>query len=347
MIEIDGLSVKRGKFALHDVTLKIKDHDFLILLGPTGSGKTTLLECLAGLVGLDAGRIRIDGRDITGDKPEKRNIGIVYQDYALFPHMNVRNNILYGLRFNNERRKEQAINNYLHQLTHLLQIEDLLERYPGKLSGGEKQRVALARALIIKPSVLLLDEPLSALDDRIKNSIQTELKKIHHDLGITIILVTHNFSDAHVLAEHVGILRNGCLEQSGTVAEVFRKPHNIFVAQFVGAKNIFAVADKAGQYYLSNGYQIQPAERVESSENRYLIIRPENVFFEKDHPEVENRLTGVIVNINNYGVYQEVEILSDGLTFKSHCVANKIKLPQVGERVNFGFFASDIVFVNE
>ncbi len=205
MIKIKNLNISLGNFQIKNVELKVKKGEFLVLLGPTAAGKSVILEAIAGLVPIKSGKILVNNRDITQLKPEHRNVSICYQDYNLFPHMNVRNNICYGLRFKKGRNNSQYHKNF-KALVDLLKLEDILDRLPLNLSGGEQQRVSLARGLIGSPDVLLLDEPLSALDPNIKTSIQEELKNIHQTLHTTIIMVTHDFIEANYLAERVAII---------------------------------------------------------------------------------------------------------------------------------------------
>ena len=208
MIKIKNLNIRLGNFQIKNVELKVKKGEFLVLLGPTAAGKSVILEAIAGLVPIKSGKILVNNRDITQLKPEHRNISICYQDYNLFPHMNVRNNIGYGLRFKKDRNNPHYQKNF-RALVDLLKLEDILDRLPLNLSGGEQQRVSLARGLIGSPDVLLLDEPLSALDPNIKTSIQEELKNIHQTLHTTIIMVTHDFIEANYLAERVAIIHEG------------------------------------------------------------------------------------------------------------------------------------------
>lgn len=209
MLEIKKLQLTLGKFTLNSLDLKIELGEYFVILGPSGSGKTVLLETIAGLYNPNNGSILYDKEDMVVFPPEKRDIGFVYQNYELFPHMTVEDNIVFGLKI--RRKKKEDIAEKLKELVSILKIEHLLERYPRKLSGGEKQRVALARALIISPRILLLDEPLSALDMMIKSELQKEIKNIHSKLRPTIIHVTHDLEEALFLGDRIGIMRDGNL----------------------------------------------------------------------------------------------------------------------------------------
>jgi len=222
MISIRNLSVDLGDFQLRDLSLEIASGEFFILMGPTGAGKTILLEAIIGLVPVAGGEIFLDGDRITHLPPEKRQIGIVYQDYALFPHLTVRENIAFGRRF---QAAAGVKNSELPaDLLATLELEPLLSRYPGTLSGGEQQRVALARALAVSPRVLLLDEPLSALDPRFREELRHYLRLLHRQTGTTFLMVTHDFAEALALAERLAVINRGRLEQAGTPEEIFRQP---------------------------------------------------------------------------------------------------------------------------
>lgn len=207
MLEIKNIRLELGKFTLNDLELEINLGEYFVILGPSGSGKTVLLETIAGLYTPDKGDILYNKEDIVCLAPEKRDIGFVYQNYELFPHMTVKDNITFGLKIRGTKKND--ISKKLKRLVSILKIEHLLERYPKKLSGGEKQRVALARALIISPRILLLDEPLSALDVMIKSELQKEIKNIHNEFKPTIIHVTHDIEEAIFLADRIGIMKDG------------------------------------------------------------------------------------------------------------------------------------------
>jgi len=237
LIKIKDLSLELGGFSLKRINLEIEEGDYFIILGPTGIGKTILLETIAGIHRIREGRIWIDGNDVTRLPPERRKISYVPQDYALFPNLRVSENIAFGLQL--QRLSQAEISRAVEEQAEKLGIRHLLNRYPAGLSGGEKQRVALARALIIKPRLLLLDEPLSALDRVTKTSFWIELKKLQEENGITILHVTHDLEETITLSNKVAVLMDGGIEQAGPTHQVFYQPKNRKVAEFVGVKNIF------------------------------------------------------------------------------------------------------------
>jgi ABC-type sugar transport system ATPase subunit len=237
MIRVRNLWVDLGDFVLQNANLDISNGEYFVILGPTGAGKTVLLESIAGLYSLKEGRIWLDGKEVTKLEPEKRGVSIVYQDQMLFPHLSVRDNIIFGLRIRKIRPSE--IEQTLSWLAGLLEIHHLLNRRPETLSGGEKQKVALARALSVKPKLLLLDEPLSALDLSSREILQRELRKIHEQYRVTTVHVTHDFEEAIALADRVAVIGDGCIQQTGTPEQIFRQPGSEFVARFAMVRNIF------------------------------------------------------------------------------------------------------------
>lgn len=237
MISIHNLHVMLPGFSLRAVDLHVGRGEFFVLLGPTGAGKSLILESVLGNVHVAIGQIRVNGKEVTRMPPERRGIGIVYQDQALFPHLTVARNIAYGIRYLDGDREDAY--RRMDALTDRLGLEDLLHRSVEHLSGGEKQRVALARALVVRPDVLLLDEPLTALDPNFRDEIRDLLKSIHEETGITVMMVTHDFTEAHYLAHRVAVIRDGVIEQIGSPEDVFRRPRTAFVAEFVGIRNVF------------------------------------------------------------------------------------------------------------
>lgn len=236
MLCIESLSIRLGDFSLRGISLEINDNEYFIVLGPTGAGKTILLESVAGIHVPESGRVMLDGREITSVAPKDREIGMVYQDYMLFPHLTARENIAFGLRQRKMPRDEQR--RRVEEVSTLLDIAGLLDRYPVTLSGGEQQRVAFARALALKPRVLLLDEPLSALDSRTREKMRNELLRIQRRTGTTIVQITHHFEDVYTLADRIAIMRDGRIVQTGEPSDVFLHPADQFVAEFLGIGNI-------------------------------------------------------------------------------------------------------------
>lgn len=236
MIEIQGLSIQLGDFHLKDINLSIEDGDYFVLLGPTGAGKTVLMECIAGIHRIRQGKICQDGADVTHLTPEERDLGYVPQDYVLFPFLNVMDNIAFGLKRTKHGREE--IIERVNRLANLVGITPLLNRDPRSLSGGEKQRVALARALATAPRTLLLDEPLGALDLRTAKYLRLELRRIHHELGLTTVHITHDLMEAMEMADKVAVVQEGRVEQVAEPEELLFYPEGEGVSDFIGAPNI-------------------------------------------------------------------------------------------------------------
>ncbi len=244
MIATDGLTKRLGEFELVDVNLNIEEGEYFVLLGPTGAGKTIFVECVAGIYEPERGRILIDNEDVTRLRPEERRIGYVPQDYALFPHLSARRNIGFGLEVRRFEAREIAARTA--ELAGLFGIEPLLDRPIRTLSGGERQRVALARALAIRPRVLLLDEPLSAVDEQTRETLCIELKRIHHELRTTTVHVSHNFEETLSVADRIGVINRGRMQQIGSPGDIFRRPDNEFVARFTRSENIFPAVARPG-----------------------------------------------------------------------------------------------------
>jgi molybdate/tungstate transport system ATP-binding protein len=238
MLRLINITRRLGDFALRDLNLEVSDGEYYVLLGRSGSGKTQLLELIAGLEHPDSGKIFLDDTDITRQRIQDRKVGIVFQDYAVFPHMTVFGNISYPLKTRKEDKK--SIAEKVEEAAAAMNISHILERGTEKLSGGELQRVALARTLITSPRLLLLDEPLSSLDTSLKDDLKKLLRKLNKE-GQTIIHVTHDYGDAISLAKKVGVIHNGTIIQEGSVNEVFNNPSNRFVARYAGVRNFFRV----------------------------------------------------------------------------------------------------------
>jgi sulfate/thiosulfate transport system ATP-binding protein len=235
-IAVEGAFKRFGDFqALDDVSIDVPDGSLTALLGPSGSGKSTLLRAIAGLEELDAGQVVINGRDATETPAQKREVGFVFQHYAAFKHMTVFGNVAFGLKI---RKWDRAkTNDRVHELLRLVQLDGLAERYPDQLSGGQRQRMALARALAVEPQVLLLDEPFGALDAKVRKDLRTWLRRLHDEMHVTTIFVTHDQEEAMDVAEQLVVMNEGRVEQSGTAGELYEHPANEFVMSFVGEVN--------------------------------------------------------------------------------------------------------------
>ena len=312
-LKIENLSIELKSFRLNNISFDLEKGDYLCIIGPTGAGKTILLESITGIYKLKNGRILLNGSDITNLTPEKRKIGIIYQDYALFPHLNVRKNIEYG---SNKKDENKLLN-----LCKLLKIENLLNRFPETLSGGEKQRVALARALIVEPKLLLMDEPFSALDNQTRFKIRQLLREITKKLDLTVIHITHDFDDVWALANKIAIIKEGNLIQFGTIEDIMFRPKNEFVAEFTGTNilNGKVVKVKNNLTFIDvNGELISSIDKAEIGENIKIAIRPESIILFKKEPKnlsarnviiakyedyfVENKVCHVVLQIGNFKI---------------------------------------------
>lgn len=273
---------------IDDFFLEVKSGSFTTLLGPSGCGKTTLLKIVSGFLTPDSGSILIDGADCTFVPPEKRQIGMVFQDYALFPHMTVQKNLLYGLEIKNKNSKEENFAK-IHKTARILGIANLLERFPHELSGGQQQRVALGRALVLEPKILLMDEPLSSLDAKLRTQVREELKDVQSQIGITTLYVTHDQEEALSLSDTIAVLKAGKLQQVGTPRQIYFEPANDFVADAVGRANFIKLTDL-------NEFEI---DNPSLKEAKTLTVRPEWFFkINAGEKETKNCLTvsGTVVS---------------------------------------------------
>jgi len=315
MITIRELNIDLQEFHLRNINLDIAENEFFILMGPTGAGKTMLLEAIAGLIPLMSGKILIGEREITKLSPEKRGIGIVYQDYALFPHLTVLENITYGLHFH--RIDKTHAEKRLDRLLEVLNLFGLKQRFPVNLSGGEKQRVALARALMVEPKVLLLDEPLSALDPNFREEVRGALKRLHQSSTTTFLMVTHDFAEVLSLAGRAAVMNNGRIEQIGKIEEIFKKPRSRFVADFVGMKNLFRAEFRETRALVSNLEIELGIEPINS--HGYIAIRPEDIVISREafSSSMRNLFPGSVTTIIDQGFCYEVHVQSGEVSFKS------------------------------
>ena len=314
MIQLDHVGMTLPGFALKGIDLTIGDGEFFAMMGPTGSGKSLLLEGIMGLMPFSSGRLVFEGMDINRVPVEKRKFALVYQDFALFPHLDVTRNILYGTV--RGRVPGNEVGNRFDMLVGTLGLERILNRMPHNLSGGEKQRVALARSLILNPKVLLLDEPLSALDPLYRDGTRILLKELHKQLGITMVMVSHNFQDVVFLASSGGIIQNGRIVQKGSIATLFESPVSRFAADFVGMKNICRFCLEENRI-CPEGTEVKIlAEQAPAPAHTHMGIRPEEIL---PYPfgAKENRFCSVIQTIADHGGFAEVTLLSEGMIFEA------------------------------
>ncbi|EDM48617.1 spermidine/putrescine ABC transporter ATP-binding protein PotA [Marinobacter algicola] len=304
------------KTVLNSLDLDILDGEFITLLGPSGCGKTTLLRLMAGFEQPDTGAVSLSGHDITHAAPEHRPLNTVFQNYALFPHMSVYDNVAYGLKM--EKRPRDEIRQRVDDVLAMVQLQDFARRKPHQLSGGQQQRVAIARAVVKRPQLLLLDEPLSALDYKLRRTMQVELKRLQRELGITFVFVTHDQEEALSMSDRVVVLKDGAIQQLGTPREIYERPANLFTARFVGETNLFPgyltsvendgiTLDILG---LSRTLQ-RPGFTLREGEQVNVLLRPEDIRVLA--PEDEKGLARQIVERNYKGsTLDSVIHLEDG-----------------------------------
>jgi putative spermidine/putrescine transport system ATP-binding protein len=305
-VRLEGLSRHYGPVvALDRLDLTLAPGELIALLGPSGCGKTTTLRLLAGLEDADTGRITVGGKDVTGLSAAKRDMGMVFQAYSLFPHMTVRQNTAFGLRMRKvgaDQRDKRAL-----EMLDLVGLSAQAARYPHQLSGGQQQRVALARALAIEPQVLLLDEPLSALDAKVRAQLRDEIRRIQLEVGITTLFVTHDQEEALAIADRVGVMRDGRLEQLAPPTEVYSRPATSFVAEFVGLSNRLAGEVRDGEV-LVRGMTLPLVERDVAGGQVIALVRPEAVTLASDAAAESGPLTGAVIAVTFLGATSRVTV---------------------------------------
>ena len=287
--------------AVSHISVDIPAGEFFSLLGPSGCGKTTTLRMIAGFERPTEGRIMLDGRDVADVPPHKRNVNTVFQNYALFPHLDVTQNVAFGLRFTNADKAE--VNRKVAKALALVQLEQFAERRPAQLSGGQQQRVALARALILNPQVLLLDEPLGALDAKLRKSLQVELKALQEKVGVTFVYVTHDQEEALTMSDRIAVLSEGRIEQVGTPQDVYDEPASAYVADFLGVSNLMPAtavgANGSGRCRVQLGdFELQAGRGdLDARGDVMIVARPERVQLESHGETGENRIPGMVERV--------------------------------------------------
>ncbi len=360
-VELVGVTKRFGDvIAVDDLSLTIPEGEFFSLLGPSGCGKTTTLRLIGGLEHPDDGDILINGEFVNDQPPYERNSNIVFQNYALFPHLNIEDNIAFGLRLKSRRVPEPEVKELVEEALQLVHLEGLGARRPNQLSGGQQQRVALTRALILRPKVLLLDEPLGALDRKLRKAMQIELRRIQHEVNITFIYVTHDQDEAMSMSDRVAVMRNGIFEQIGTPQEIFQTPRTRFVADFMGASNILSgrivsvstdgahAPPQRIQIETENGLGILSlgGQGLSSGTTVDLSIRPEAVqVFSRDWDwTADNKFDGRIVGKLYLGDVTELEVaLSENNSISSR-IQSRIDQEfdfKEGDQVSIGWNAED------
>ncbi len=335
-LELNGVGKLFGKSsAVKDINLHIEKGELVSFLGPSGCGKTTTLRMVAGFEVPTSGRIVLNGQDITDKAPNQRDIGMVFQSYALFPNMTVAGNISFGLMVAHKSAAEKQ--KRVAEMLELIHMGEFGDRYPYQLSGGQQQRVAIGRALALSPAVLLLDEPLSALDAKIRVSLRAEIRAIQQKLGITAIYVTHDQEEALSLSDRVVVMHDGHIEQVGTPFEIYNFPKTAFVANFVGTLNAVTaeVADPAGKILSFEGTQLQAAEGLNGNKkgDRVLIaIRPERLSFSSEQKKA-NLLDCTISNITFLGSIVRIQVLVGNTKLYMDTFNNPfLDLPKIGSK---------------
>jgi putative spermidine/putrescine transport system ATP-binding protein len=316
-LELEAVSKRYGDASVvRDVSFQVRRGEFVTLLGPSGGGKTSTLRMIAGFVRPDAGQIRLRGERVNEVPPYERDIGMVFQNYALFPHMTVRDNVAFGLEM--RRRERGAIVTRVGEMLALVRLQDYAARYPHQLSGGQQQRVAIARALVIEPSLLLLDEPMSNLDAALRASMQWELRQIVERVGVTTLYVTHNQEEALSMSDRIIVMSSGRIEQIGSPLEVYAVPANEFVAGFLGRSNVIPcrVLERAGELItakMESGDTITARAREASpGEMVRLLIRPESISIRPPGQSGPNCVQGRVSQVAFMGAFAEYVVDAGG-----------------------------------
>ncbi|MEA3316879.1 MAG: ABC transporter ATP-binding protein [Bacteroidota bacterium] len=349
MLEINNLNINFKEFNISDVSFSVDRGDYFVLLGKSGAGKTLILEMIAGLLSPKSGNIVLNNKDITRTKIQLRKVGLVFQDYAIFPHMSVFENIAYPLK--TQKLKSKEIRNLVGEYANDLEISHLLKRSPKTLSGGELQRVALARTLILKPELLLLDEPLSSLDIQLRKDLRSLLRKLNKS-GQTIIHVTHDYEDAVSLANKIAVMDKGVIEQCGTTKEIFQNPKSEFVAEFTGTKNFFkAHIESYGEENLkkaniNNKLSVCLYSETKSGEG-FIKIRNKNIILSDKKLEMstQNNFKGEVVDVIHahfgYEIFVDIGVVLSVLISRESFEKFNIR---EGKSIWLSFKASSVKF---
>ena len=357
VLEVKDLTKKFGESTVvKDISFNLYDGEFLFVIGPSGCGKTTTLRMIGGYESPSSGEIKVGGKLLNNVPLEKRNIGMVFQSYALFPHMTVQKNIEYGLRMRGigkDERKERAAN-----VIDLVELEEFAGRYPTQLSGGQKQRVALARVIVLEPDMLLLDEPLANLDKRLRDTMRVELKKLQEKVGITTLYVTHDQEEALTMADRIVVMHDGNILQVGSPKDVYNGPSSPFVAGFLGETSSFngkvrTCSDGTREVVVDEDMIVKPSATHSLSEgdNAFVSIRPERIQLSKDKQVQEvNCISGVIDFVSYLGshVVYFINILDGGALLKaSEAIPVGKASFEAGDRVQAYWQAENVVCISE
>ncbi len=350
-IRIRGVSKTYGSvYALNDVSLDVKSGEFLTLLGPSGSGKTTLLMVLAGFTRPDRGSLEFGGIEVIRKPPHQRNVGMVFQNYALFPHMTVAENVGYSLRL--KRFPKVEAKRKIEQTLETVQLGGFGERRIDQLSGGQKQRVALARSIVFEPRILLMDEPLSALDKKLRDRMQIELRRLHEKLGMTTVYVTHDQREALTMSDRVAVVNHGRIMQLATPQQLYDQPENKFVADFIG-ESTFLPVTRDGDRLGAAGTMIKSTRPMPAGESLALMVRPERVHLvgENDSTPEQNVFRGCVSEFVYQGdSFLMYAILRDGseIAVRGAMRTDTLStLPNPGDEVSLGLAFTDTVIITD
>jgi len=347
-LRIDGIRKAYGPVvALQPTSLDVLEGEFVTLLGPSGSGKTTLLHAVAGLVEADDGRIWIDGVDVTRQAPQKRDLGMVFQNYALFPHLSVFENIAFPLRMRHLDKRQ--IETRVRDALELVQLSHAGSRLPRELSGGQQQRVALARCVVYRPSIVLMDEPLGALDKKLRDQMQVEIRRIHRELGATVLYVTHDQEEAMTLSDRIILMRNGRIEQSGVPRSLYIEPQSTYAADFLGESNLILATVLTPSTVALAGSAVPmqvrclPRADLRTGVNVRCFVRPEVIRLLSDGATADNEFDAVIDQAVLAGAVTRYTLkLASGARLSATVLTSTENASrQIGESVRVGFAAAD------
>lgn len=325
--------------AVHDFTLDIDKGTLVSFLGPSGCGKTTTLRMIAGFEQPDEGTIQLDGTDITTVNPNQRDIGMVFQSYALFPNMNVQQNVAFGLKI--KKLSKSEIEKRVDEVLEMVRLKDTAKRFPHQLSGGQQQRIALARALAVRPRVLLLDEPLSALDAEVRVALRGEIRRIQSDLAITTVYVTHDQEEALSISDKVVVMDNGIIQQVGTPQEIYRAPQTRFVATFIGTANQFFGTVSSENTVLSNGLTITTRKLTDFGKGQSVVVlvRPELISISNEKPSAKNTniLEGIVETITFHGAVTRLGVHANQQNVVADITMNSSESISLNQKVWLSF----------
>lgn len=354
MIELRGVTKRFGAFtAVHGVSLTVNAGEFLTLLGPSGCGKTTLLRLLAGFEMPDEGVVLLDGEDVSHVPPYRRSVNQVFQSYALFPHLTVRENVGFGLRMQQVPRAEAA--DRIVEALRMVSLVEQADKYPHQMSGGQRQRVALARAIVPRPKVLLLDEPLSALDAKLRHGMQLELKRLQRKLGMTFVFVTHDQEEALTMSDRIAVINKGRIEQLGNASEIYHRPRTAFTADFIGQANLLesSVVSRNGTtatVRLETGLElvIARAELPDAATKALVSVRPEKIHISRTPVTAENVFQARIEEEIFQGATDSLQLVTPQGTRLHALVANESATQEAfheGDTVYCSLHLDDLVIV--